>query len=290
MAEATNQDKLKKVVDQISGLPTLPTVISHITKLMQNPKVSANEIGQAISSDQALASKILKVVNSAFYGFPSRIKTITHAIVILGFNSVKATAMSASVFSTFGSKSKETSFDHIAFWKHSIGVGSAAKVLAKRLQMKETEEVFLFGLMHDLGKIILDQFLNEQFQQILKMTREKNCLIMDAEKAVLGITHADVGSWLAKKWNLNQEYVYVIGNHHAPSSASDYFMTTSLIHVANALIRAIEIGNSGDNQISKINPAAWKALNINTVLLPQIFKEIAEEVRKAEVFFNMGQK
>jgi putative nucleotidyltransferase with HDIG domain len=282
--------QLQKVIDRISGLPTLPAVITQVTRLMQNPKVSANEVGRAISSDQALASKILKIVNSSFYGFPSRIKTITHAIVILGFNSVRATALSASVFSTFGSTEEETSFDRPAFWKHSIGVGAAAKILAKKLQMKETEEAFLAGLMHDLGKVILDQYLHTRFEEILQVVREENCLIADAEKKVLGgVTHAEIGAHLARKWNLNQEFVYIIENHHHPSSASDYFKITSVVHTANILIRAMDIGNSGDNRIPRINPAAWKALGITAVTLPQIFREIAEEVRKAEIFFNMAQ-
>lgn len=280
--------KLKKIVDQISGLPTLPAVISRVTKLMQNPKVSASEVSQAISSDPALASKILKVVNSAFYGFPSRIKTITHAIVILGFNAVRATALSASVFSTFSQSDQTSSFDRQAFWKHSIGVGSAAKILAKKLKMKETEEVFLAGLMHDIGKVILDQYLHDQFEEILKLTKSRNCLIMDAEKEVLGgISHAEIGGFLAKKWNLNDEFIDIIENHHYPSSASSFFKVTSIVHVANILIRALDVGNSGDNSIQKVNAAAWDLLKINTDNLPVIFKEITEEVHKAEIFFNM---
>jgi putative nucleotidyltransferase with HDIG domain len=288
VAAAPDKANLKKIVDQISGLPTLPVVISKVTQLMQNPKVSANEVGQAISTDQALASKILKVVNSSFYGFPSRITTITHAIVILGFNSVRATALSASVFSSFGKSDRDTSFDRQGYWKHSTGVGSAAKIIARKLQIKEVEEIFLAGLMHDIGKIILDQFLHDQFEKILHIVREKKCLIIDAEKEVLGgLTHCDIGGWLGKKWNLNEEFIHIIENHHTPSSASNYFKACSIVHVANAFARVLELGSSGDNLISKINPAAWKQLNIQPETIPQLFKEIAEEVRKAEVFFNM---
>ena len=280
--------KLKKIVDQITGLPTLPAVITKVTQLMQNPKVSASEVGQAISTDQALASKILKVVNSSFYGFPSRITTVTHAIVVLGFNAVKATALSASVFSSFGKSEKETSFNREAYWKHSIGVGAASKLLAKRLQMKEVEEAFLAGLMHDVGKVILDQFLHDSFDKVLKLQKLKNCLIIQAEKEILGgVSHAEIGAWLAKKWNLNEEYVHIIENHHNPSSASNFFKVTSIIHVANILIRAMDLGNSGDNLIPKVNPAAWKLMNLTPDILPQIFRDIAEEVRKAEVFFNL---
>lgn len=285
-----NQVKMKKVLDQISGLPTLPAVISQVTKLMQNPRVSANEVGQAISNDQALATKILKVVNSSFYGFPSRITTITHAIVILGFNSIRATALSASVFQTFGKSDKESSFNREAFWKHSIAVGAAAKILAKKMQMKEIEETFLAGLMHDLGKVVLDQFMHEQFEEIIAYVKTNNCIISNAERAVIGVTHADIGMWLAQKWNLNQEFIYIIGNHHSPTSASDYFKINSIIHVADILIRAMDIGNSGDNLIPKVNIAAWKLLNIQDDDLPLIFKDIAEEVQKAEIFYNIAKE
>ncbi len=279
---------LKRIIDSISGLPTLPVVITKVTKLMQNPKVSAAEIAQAISSDQALASKILKIVNSSFYGFPSRIKTITHAIVILGFNSIKATAMSASIFSSFSGEDKDSIFDMEGFWSHSIGVGAASKILAKRLKMKEVEEAFLAGLMHDLGKVILDQYMHKPFTRILDIVKTKKCLISEAEKIVLGgHTHADIGALLVQKWNLNPEFVAIIKDHNSPTSASDYFKLTSVVHVADAFIRAMDIGNPGDDLIPKINPGAWNELNINPVSLPQIFKEISEEVKKTEIFFKM---
>ncbi|MBN2145343.1 MAG: HDOD domain-containing protein [Candidatus Aureabacteria bacterium] len=284
-----SQSRIKKIIEEILSLPTLPTVLSRVTQLMQNPKVSANEVGQAISSDQALATKILKVVNSPFYGFPSRIKTITHAIVILGFNAVKATAMSASVFSSFSKDKNETSsFNRVAFWKHSLGVGAASRVLAKKLQLKETEEAFLAGLMHDLGKMVLDQYFHEQFEQVLRLVKEKGCFIIDAEKEVMdGVSHCEIGAWLGKRWNLNEEMIQVIGNHHAPSSASHHFQITSIIHIANVLTHAIEIGNSGYDLIPKANPDAWKLLKLTSDILPEILEEIASEVRKTEIFFNM---
>lgn len=290
MTQDSTQNKVNQILENITGLPTLPTVITQVTKLMQNPKVSATEVGQAISSDQALAAKILKVVNSPFYGFPSRIKTITHAIVILGFNAVRATALSTSVFSSFNPQGANQQFDREGFWKFSLGVGSAARVLGKRLHMKETEEVFLAGLLHDIGIIILDEFMHADFKKILSLMQEKKILMEDACKVVLdGVTFHQLGAGLAKKWNLNDELVQTILNYPRPTAASSHFQFQSIIHVADFLVRCMEYGYSGDVVLPKVNPSAWKQFNIVTASLPELLTEISAEFEKSEVFFNILQ-
>jgi len=288
MSQNSPSENLQKIIDEISDLPTLPAVITQVTRMLQNPKVAANEVGLAIASDQSLASKILKVVNSPFYGFPSRIKTITHAIVILGFNAVKATALSTSVFSALGKESKITRFDRKQFWKHSLGTGAAAKALAKLTNMKDTEEAFLEGLMHDIGKIILDEFHHEQFEEIIALAENKNCLLIEAERDILGgLSHCDIGSYLANRWNLNEEFVAVIENHHAPSSAHAHYELTCIVHVANGLVRCLDYGNSGDNLVSQIDSSAWNLLKLSTNDLPNILDEVDLEMKKSEVFFNL---
>ena len=131
-------EDLKHVIENLAEIPTLPMVVTKITMLMQNPRTSAGEVGQAITTDQSLTSKTLKLVNSAFYGFPGRINTITHAIVILGFTTVKNIVLTASIFDAIGKKGKARGFDINAFWLHSIATGAVAKVIAEQLKSKYT--------------------------------------------------------------------------------------------------------------------------------------------------------
>ncbi|MBN1522184.1 MAG: HDOD domain-containing protein [Candidatus Aureabacteria bacterium] len=288
---ATDEKKLKKIVDNIVGLPTLPTVLTNVTKMMQNPRVSAAQVGKVIQSDVALTSKILKLVNSAFYGFPNRISTVTHAIVILGFNAVRSTAMSVSVFDSFGGGGETEGFDRMAFWKHSIGCGAASRILAKRLNIKELEEAFIAGLLHDIGLIILDQFVHEEFVKVMKQVKEKDILIRDAEKELLdGVTHNDLGAWLGRKWNMAPALIEVIEAYPNPSSASDNYLLVSIVHAADILTRALDIGSGGDNRIPKINKSAWEKLGIDMADLPSILQEIVDSAKKAEAFFTMVNK
>ncbi|MCK5707440.1 MAG: HDOD domain-containing protein [Candidatus Aureabacteria bacterium] len=288
---AVDEKKLKGIVDGIVGLPTLPTVLTNVTKMMQNPRVSAAQVGTVIQSDVSLTAKILKLVNSAFYGFPNRISTVTHAIVILGFNAVRSTAMSVSVFDSFGGGGATEGFDRMDFWKHSIGTAATARILAKKMNMKELEEAFIAGLLHDIGLIILDQFVHAEFVEILKLVKEKDMLIRDAEREVLGgVTHSEIGGWLGRKWNMAPALVEVIENYHSPSTASDNYQLSCIVHVADLLTKALSIGNSGDSRMPLVNKSAWEKINIAMPALPSVLQEVLESAKKSEAFFTMVNK
>ena len=190
-----NKNDLKELTEKLSDLPTLPNVVTKITMLMQNPRTSANEVGQAITTDQSLTSKTLKLVNSAFYGFPGRINTITHAIVILGFTTVKNVVLTASIFNAIGKNSASEDFDLEAFWLHSVSTGAIAKVLAEFQKSKYVEEAFIGGLLHDLGKVVINHCAREEFQRVLEYRNKQKCLIKQAEEAILRVNHQEIGSW-----------------------------------------------------------------------------------------------
>jgi HD-like signal output (HDOD) protein len=160
-----NQQAIRKTLESISTIPTLSIVLDKLARLLQNPQTSAEEIGRAITTDQALASKVLKLVNSAFYGFPGKIGTITHAVVILGFSTVKNIVLTASIFDAFSNRKNQGSeFSMEKFWTHSIGCGAASQTIAKHIGFKEKEECFIAGLIHDIGKIILCHYFHEEFE------------------------------------------------------------------------------------------------------------------------------
>ncbi|MFH1761417.1 MAG: HDOD domain-containing protein [bacterium] len=287
MVEKDTSLKLKALTEKITSIPTLPTVITKITQLMQNPRISADEVGKAISSDQSLASKVLRLVNSAFYGFPGRINTITHAIVILGFNTVKNIVLTASIFETFGKDGKEKDFELDKFWLHSIAVGAIARTLAKQMNFKGHEEAFISGLMHDIGKVVLAQFARELFLKVLDKRKEKNCLIFDAEMEVLGVSHQDVGGWLIEKWNLPGDLHSCVRNHHYPTVSRNYFTITALTHLADIFARTLGLGSGGDNRMPGMDTKAWDMLNPNDKFLEKQFSESEQEVEKAAVFLQI---
>lgn len=285
-AVSETQEKLKKVVDKIIGLPTLPSMLSNINKMMLNPRTSAKEIAQLISSDPTITAKVLRVVNSSFYGFPNRITTITHAIVILGFNTIKSIVLSSTIFDVFKKGKKESGFDRMEFWKHSIGCGAAARVIGKRMGHSALEELFIAGLVHDIGKIVLDQFMADKFLDILDVVKAKNKLLYEAETDVLGFTHAEIGGWLLEKWNLSKGLVDCVRCHHNPALAGDNQKIVAIVHLSDIVVRAMRFGSGGDGKIPVISESAWNALGFEPSDFDSILKETGEEIEKAVIFLD----
>jgi HD-like signal output (HDOD) protein len=279
---------IKESLASISTIPTLPVVIDKLTRLLQNPKTSAEEVGKAITTDQALASKVLKLVNSAFYGFPGRISTITHAIVILGFSTVKNVVLTASIFDAFrkhGTGIDE--FDLEDFWLHSIACGAAAQSIAKTTGNSQKEECFIAGLIHDIGKIILCQYLPDDFRDAYLHAKEHSTLFFESEQALFDATHQEIGGFIAQRWNLPKDLQNAVKFHHDPSPTREHYTMTSIVHCADIFIRALGYGNGGDSKIPVMSDHVWKNLGLDSIPLNQMFEAINDEIEKASVFVQL---
>jgi HD-like signal output (HDOD) protein len=277
--------EIRKMLESVSVIPTLSIVIDRLSELLENPKTSAEEIGKAITTDQALAAKVLKLVNSAFYGFQEKISTITHAVVILGFSTVKNIVLTAAIFDVFSpQKNKFTEFDMKRFWLHSIGCGAASKALARRIGFKEHEECFIAGLIHDIGKIILCHNFPSEFEKAFNHASTNKCLFYESEKCTIGITHDQIGEIIGKRWNLPKNLRNAMRYHHEPDPDVLYYTMTGIVHTADILVRAMNIGNGGDNRIPLISEAVWNDLGFNKIDLESLLYSIEEEFEKASVF------
>lgn len=278
---------IRNVVSKIGTLPTLPYVVRKLSEMLENPKVTAEDVNRVISSDQSLTAKVLKLVNSAFYGFPGQISTVTHAVVILGFSAVKSIALSASVFDMFPVESQSGYFDRHKFWEHSIASAVIARLLSRKIRYPEEEEAFVAGLLHDMGKIILDQYLHEEFHAILDEVNKENITFLEAEDRILNCNHPRIGSWLGEQWSLPHPLRDAICYHHHPEHAVAGKKLACFAHVADILARAKGMGNSGDQLMHCVSAEAWHMLNIKDVFIPNLFDEIDEEMEKAQIFFSI---
>jgi HD-like signal output (HDOD) protein len=283
------QHDLLKTIRGISSIPTIPTALEKITMLLQNPQTSADEIGKAIITDQSLASKVLKLVNSAFYGFPGKINTITHAVVILGFSTIKNIVLTASIFDAFKQKERQQlgGFDMEKFWLHSIACGAAAQSIAKFVGSSGKEECFIAGLIHDIGKIILCQYLNEEFLVIVRETRMKNQLYLESEQQLYGITHQDIGGILCESWKLPENLQNAVKYHHSPARNRAHFNITAIVHYADIIVRAMDIGNGGDNKLPRVEPNVWKELGLDNISMPALMDNVFDEVEKTKIFMQI---
>lgn len=277
-----------QAIENISSIPTLPTVIERLTRLLQNPKTSAEEVGKAITTDQALASKVLKLVNSAFYGFPGRISTITHAIVILGFSTVKNIVLTASIFDAFRNKVEDMAgFDLEDFWLHSIACGAASSSIAKQIGGCEKEACFIAGLIHDIGKLILCQYLPKEFGMVLRHCADNRQLFYESEKKLFDSNHAHIGGYLTERWNLPANLQNPVKYHHQPSPSHEHYLITAIVHCADILVRALDYGNGGDRRIPSISESVWKSLGLDSIDLDILLDGINNEIEKASIFIQL---
>jgi len=283
-----DEAKVEKILSRLKDIPTLPTVVQKIIEIVDSPTTSASDLNKAISMDQSLSAKVLKLVNSAFYGFPKKIETLTQAIVILGFNTVRSLALSISMVDFFTEK-KGHRLNYGEFWKHSIATSILARSIAKKAFPSIAEEAFVSGLLHDIGILILDQFVPNDYINAYKVMREENLQLYQAEKKVMGITHPEVGRMLAEKWNLPDPLLYSISYHHSPSPALDYFPIVSTVHAANIGVKILNIGGVGDEHLYRtfhVNEESRQILRLD-IDFPENYEDIMNKgMKEGEDFIS----
>ncbi len=288
MGTMENQE-LKKRLSKIRNLPTLPMVANNVIKLTQNPDSTAFEIAEAISQDQALATKVLKTANSAFYGFPRQITTINYAIVVLGLNNIKNIVLSTSIIQRFSKTEGNVLFDRRDFWKHSLLCGIISKKIAEHIGITNSEEMFMCGLLHDFGKLILDSFFHDEFVKALQLSKEKKITISEAENGVFGFNHSGVGALLLRKWSLPPSLIKAVEFHHSPIESLNAFRIASTVHVADYLCRRIGIGSGGDDVLPELNKKAFKLVGLTSEQIKKMSLQITKEFKNATEFLEEGE-
>ncbi len=265
MAEETaNSTSILNLVNKTLELPTIPEVLVRLNAVIASEDSSADDVAQVISTDPAVSANVLRIVNSAYYGLQVRVSAVSLAVSILGFSMTKKVALKAAVFSVFAKKKDVVeNFDPQGFWKHSIYTGVAGRTLAAaspRFAGNHAEDIYICGLLHDIGKIILAEKSPTEYADILRIAAQSGRPEIDVENEVLGFSHADIGSVLAIKWFLPEDLTIAIRYHHAPDKDPFHKSLSSLIHLADHL--------------------AWSAGNPSTrgTRVPELLHEVYDEV------------
>ena len=270
-------------LEDIDNLPSLPIIVQQIQKLIASPNSSMAQIGALIARDQAITARVVRLVNSAFYGFSTRISSIPQAIMLLGLNTVKNLVTAVSVVKMFAAEGNTELFDRQKYWLHSFSCAMGARMLAKSLGRREPEDYFLAGLLHDVGVLVLDQFFHEEFTSVLKHATENRLDYYSAEKAVLDTTHGHIGEAVAEKWHVPVFLGHVMRRHHDPLITEEGMKSSSdiiaLVHIADVAANnnGMHIGFfTGQREFCK---HALDSTNIRQGVINEVFAVVEKEVK-----------
>ncbi len=266
----------EQIVKAINSVPTLPSIYHKIIKVMSNKKSTFDDIANVISKDQAAALKVLKVANSPFFGVSRTITTIKDAIMYLGFIEIRNIVVALSVINLIEKDKKFKTFKPRDFWRHSLAVGIASRMIAQHFDKSSLDKVFLAGILHDVGKLVLFTYFEDQYVEVQKYITENRVFLVEAEKEVLGFTHCEIGHKLLTKWNLSDYLIKAVSYHEQGLVGNDFNSIVAAVHLGNIYARTLSLGNPGDQLIPKPNPELWAQVN-----LPEnFFSENAADLKK----------
>ena len=286
-----NKELIFKKLESISNLPTLPAVMQKLGQAIRNPNADAALIAGIIKDDPAMMTRIIKVVNSAAYGLPTPVQSLQQAISILGMSALNNIALSTAVFSSCSSQQK-TDFDRNAFWKHCICTGIAANILSIRTSHTvrkrfPKDTLHLCGLLHDIGKILLDEYFHAEFTEIIARAADRQIPLYQAETEICGTNHAEIGAWLGRRWHLTPDILQAIRWHHDPENAEiEHVELLRLCHTANHICNIENLGFSGD-VVPSFELGVWKRLGLGIKDISGIVNDVQKEAAQSETLLAL---
>jgi putative nucleotidyltransferase with HDIG domain len=247
-----NSQSLKDRVKQIDGLPSFPATHAEIMQLAKSDDASSEDLAEKIQLDPSFLAQVLKLVNSSYYGFRKKTSSLKLAVTLIGMEEVGNLVMAAQVFERLGNYDGGAGLDLKQFWRHSVGTAFIARAVAKKLQT-EVEAAFLGGLLHDLGKVVLDRYFSDYYGAVFDRIGKGEIGIRDAERDVLGVDHEEIGGQLASAWKFSDNYSSCILHHHEPDQSARFTRLVRVIHIADCLCRQLEYGSGGDEIVPEID-------------------------------------
>ncbi len=288
-----SSSELSDLLAKVSDIRTLPFVAVKVNELINDPNTSSSDIAEVLKKDQVLTAKVLRLVNSSYYAIPGGVADVQRALAFLGFNTIAQLILSLSVFSVF-TEFEHEDFSLPQFWKHALGAGFAAEILARRIKLPKPlkpEEAFTCGLLHDVGKLVMHEVDQPRFMEIVQQSRAQGASFVEIERARDIPSHAYIGEVIATRWGLPQVIRQAIRYHHHDVTKMDSILASvkpmiQVVRLANQLCVRQGVGQSGDCSKGEISPDMLLCLKLSMADVAEVEVQLAQEINKAGALLN----
>lgn len=288
-------EQIRNLASRVAGLPALPMIASRLLEAVDDPQTSAAEMAALISSDPALATRLLKLANSAFYGFPRRIGTVNLAVVVLGFETVRDLCLSVLITDCFFQSTEDIPFDMEDFWRHSLATAVGARMVYRICDAKHAGEGFIAGLVHDLGKLFFGRYFPDDYREVINRFQDDGLALLEAEKEVFSVTHPVAGAWLLEEWNLPVWLVNAVRNHHKSDGGEEKSRLAQAVCFSDILVRKANLGGGCSGVNVAVTPELMDSLKLkkNVYCEPDYedyIENLQQELKLAEGFLETLKK
>jgi putative nucleotidyltransferase with HDIG domain len=279
--------RVASLVRGVTTLVSLPEVCIQVNELVDDERSSAADIGRVISQDPGLTARLLKIANSSFYRFPSKVETVSRAVTIIGMRELRFLVLAASAIRTFDGLSPRD-VDMAAFWRHSLYTGVISRILASRCHVLHTERLFVCGLLHDVGHLVMYARIPDLVQVMHYRAKTASIPLFEAERDVFDVDHGEVGAELLRTWRLPPSLVEATEFHHSPDRADKFRLEASLVHIANAFAHLAEAGSSNLQDADAVSPIAWEISGLTRDIVDSVLQEARAQFVETLLLFLPG--
>lgn len=281
-----NKLSLDELVNRVDDIPVFPQTVTRIIQLTEDPKSDARDLEREIMKDQGLTAKILRLANSSYYGLSRNIKSVAEATVLLGFQAIKSMVLATTVGKVLVQELPGYALGREELWRQSQISAITSRVIARKIRFSKPDQVYTAGLLRDIGKVILDVYMKEQYNLIVNLVDEEHMTFIEAEEQILGYNHGQVGAKIAEKWHLPEDLVEAIALHHEPDSATINPKMTAMTHIADGLVMMMGFHLGIDGLSYQFSGKAMELLKLDEQMLTEIMSDVVDIIKDEGIFID----
>jgi putative nucleotidyltransferase with HDIG domain len=275
---------LNKINDRQIKLPEIPTIVFELNEVIEDPMASSENIAEVVNKSPSLTANLLRLVNSPLYGFPDKVDRVSRAVTLIGTKEISSLALGIMMLTVFKNIPPDILNMH-SFLKHSLACGVISRILAARKNLKETEQILVAGLLHDIGRLVVYAYFPELARKLLSRAFVSDQILYREEQSYLGCQHTDIAKYLLQKWQLPSSIVNNVVNHHNPSTAENSVQAT-IIHLADIIVNGLGFGTSGERLVPPLDTESWDHLELSPNCFESVIEQATHQLFALEFFLH----